>query len=419
MFGGLRLLLAAAALAAASPACAQSGTDLFSGETVTLIGDARIVGVDGETGWLQGGLGKARFDPDDPDGGFKVRPQLAEADLVWQPRFSWSLSGTVIVSAQQGQEHPIDLTEAVLAYKPMLPGPARLTIRAGAYWPAISLEHSGPEWAVTDTITPSAINSWIGDEIKVGGAEATLTAPFGSHRVAATLGAFGFNDTSGTLLALRGWALHDQKATLLGHQPLPPLDGFLQSVQAAKTRPFIEIDNRIGWYAKLGWSPAAAFELEYFHYDNRGDPEAVTDTLQWGWRTRFDNLGAVVSAGPLTLKAQALAGRTEMGFPEPNKLWFDSTFRAAYLLETWGFDRGSLSARLDAFGVDGRGGVAGPEYSEDGWALTVAGRRRLGPHLTLLAEFLHVDSTRRDRLRLGLPPRQRQNQAQLALRVRL
>jgi hypothetical protein len=419
MFPRLRLLPAAAVLAAATPACAQSGTDFFSGETITIAGDARIIGVDGETSWLDGGLGKTRFDPGSARGDFRVRPVAVEADLVWKPRFTWSLSGTVAVSAQQGQEHALDLTEAVLSFKPMLPGPAKLVVRAGAYWPAISLEHSGPEWAVTETITPSAINSWIGDEIKVGGAEATVTAPLGSHRVAATLGLFGFNDTSGTLLALRGWALHDQKATLFGHQPLPPLDDFLQTVQAPETRPFIEIDNRIGWYASLGWSPADAFELQAFHYDNRGDPDAVTDSLQWGWRTRFDNLGAVVHQGPLTLKAQAMAGRTEMGFPDPVRIWFDTHFRAAYLLETWSFARGSVSARLDAFDTDSRGSAAGPSYSEEGWALTFAGRRALGPHLSVLAEFLHVDSSKRDRLRLGLPARQRQNQAQLALRVRL
>jgi hypothetical protein len=419
MLPKLCLISAAAMLAAAAPAFAQSGTDLFSGETIVVIGDARVAGVDGENSWLDGGLGKTRLDPDDAGGNFKVRPQFAQANLVWQPRFTWSLSGTLVVAAQQGQEHAVDLTEAALAFKPMLPGPARLTVRAGAYWPAISLEHSGVEWAVTDTITPSAINSWIGEEVKVGGGEATVTTPMGSHRVAATLGLFGFNDTAGTLLALRGWALHDHKATLFGRQPLPPLEGFLEYAQAAKTRPFVEIDNRVGWYGKLGWSPSDAFELQLFHYDNRADPEAVTDAQQWGWRTHFDNLGAVLSQGPLTLKAQAMAGHTRMGFPDPIRIWFDTSFRAAYLLETWGFARGSVSARLDAFGTDSRGSAAGPSYSEDGWALTVAGRRELGRHLSVLAEFLHVDSIKGDRLRLGLPPRQRQNQLQLAMRVHL
>jgi hypothetical protein len=415
MIRGSRLLIAlsgAALVATTAPARAQ----ILSGETVSITGDARIVAADGEKSWLDGGLGKTRFDGTDSRD-LQVEPRLAEADLIWQPRFSWALSGTVVAIAQHGQEHAVDLSEAVLTFKPMLPGPAKLTVRAGLYWPAISLEHSGPEWAVTDTITPSAINSWIGEEIKTGGAEATLTAPIGDQRVAATLGVFGLNDTSGTLLAFRGWALHDEKAVGFGTQPLPPLSGMAAAVQAPATRPVIEIDNRLGWYAKLGWSPSSSLELQAFHYDNRGDPQAVTDTLQWGWRTRFDNLGAVFTSGALTLKAQAMGGRTEMGFPMAGRIWVDTRFRAAYLLETWGFARGSVSARLDAFGTRGRGSLLDARSSEDGWAVTVAARREIGRYLSLVAEFLHVDSTRDARTAPGLAARQRQNQFQLALRV--
>jgi hypothetical protein len=184
------MLLGLAALAVA-PARAQNGTDLFSAETVTLAGNARIVAADGEAGWLDGGLGKTRFDAGSASRDLRIRPRLAEADLIWQPHFIWSLSGTVVAIAQHGQERPIDLSTAALSFKPRLAGPIRFNIRAGLYWPDVSLEHSGPEWRVTDTITPSAINSWIGDEIKTGGVEATVTTPLGMHRVAATLGAFG------------------------------------------------------------------------------------------------------------------------------------------------------------------------------------------------------------------------------------
>ncbi|MBC9032243.1 hypothetical protein IAG41_07560 [Sphingomonas sp. JC676] len=414
----MMMLLGLAALAAV-PARAQSGTDLLSAETVTVLGDARIVGADGARSWIGGGEGKSRFDAHDPDGDFHVRPWLAEADLVWQPRFTWSLSGTVVVTAQHGQEHPIDVSQAALAFKPILHGPAKLAVRAGLYWPDISLEHSGPEWRVTDTITPSAINSWIGDEIKTGGIEATLIMPLGTHRVAATLGAFGLNDTAGTLLAFRGWALHDQKATAFGRQPLPPLNAFMSSRQAPETRPVGEIDNRVGWYGKLGWSPSRAFELQFFHYDNRADPQAVTDGSQWGWRTHFNNVGAIVSVEQVTLKAQAMGGRTEMGYSRAGRIWADTSFRSAFLLATLGLNKGSVSARLDAFGTRGRGSILDNSYSEDGWAITAAARHELGPHLSLLAEVLHVDSIKQDRVRLGLPARQRQNQIQLALRVHI
>lgn len=402
------VLLAAAGIA---PARAQDGLDLAGPDTIAVVGDARIVAAGGEQGWLDGGDGKTRFD--------STRVQLAEGDLIWQPRFTWSLSGSLVVTSQHGQDKPVDLSEAALSFKPLLPGPAKVSARAGLYWPAISLEHSGPEWAVTDTITPSAINSWIGEEVKVAGAEATLAAPLGSHRFAATIGAFGFNDTSGTLLAFRGWALHDEKATAFSLQPLGPRPGLLQFAQAAKTQPIREIDHKPGWYGKLGWSPSEAFELQFFHYDNRGDPEAVTPSLQWGWRTRFNNLGAIVALGRLQLKAQAMGGRTEMGFPRPIAVWVDTSFRSAFLLATRSFDSGSVSARVEAFGTRSRGSVLDAEYSEHGWAFTLAARREIGPHLSLLAEFLHVDSDRAARADLGIAPRQVGNQLQLALRVHL
>jgi hypothetical protein len=410
---GAALLVAGAA----APSRAQDGPELFTAETVSVAGDIRIVGADGEQSWLDGGYGKTRFDGN-ADRDFRVRPQAAEADIIWQPRFTWSLSGAVVVTAQHGQDHPVDLSEAALAFKPLLGGDTKVSVRAGLFWPPVSLEHSRPEWAVTDTITPSAINSWIGEEVKVGGIEANVSRSFGSHRIAATVAAFGFNDTSGTLLAFRGWALHDQKATAFGLQPLPPLDGLMATAQAPRTRPVAEIDNRPGWYAKLGWSPAQAFELQYLHYDNRGDPHAKTLSRQWGWRTRFDNLGALVSLGRVQLKAQAMQGRTEMGFPMAGRIWVDTRFRSAFLLATHGFARGSVSARVEAFDTDGRGSVLDDDYSDKGWAVTLAARRDLGEHLSLLAEYLHVSSEIEERDEVGLAPRQRQNQLQLAARVR-
>ena len=105
---------------------------------------------------------------------FRIEPQAVEGDLIWTPRFSWSLGGTVVATAQQGQDQAVDLSEAFLTYKPLLGGGTRIVARAGLFWPPVSLEHTGPEWRVRDTITPSAINSWIGEEVKVGGLEAQV-----------------------------------------------------------------------------------------------------------------------------------------------------------------------------------------------------------------------------------------------------
>jgi hypothetical protein len=247
-----------------------------------------------------------------------------------------------------------------------------------------------------------------------------VSRALGGQRVSATLALFGFNDTAGTLLAFRGWAMHDLKAGAFGRQKLPPLNGFMLSAQAPATRPTIEIDDRPGFYGKLAWSPAAPVQLEAFYYANRGDPEAVTPTLQWGWETRFLHFGLRADLGPRTrLLAQALTGTTEMGIEEGEHYWIETRYRAAYLRATHEIGQVALSGRLDLFDTRERGSEMERSESERGWALTGAGRLRLSDEAALLVEGLHVDSRRGTRLRAAAAPKQAQDVVQLALRLTL
>src|SRR6478672_1337737 len=187
----IRAVLRAAALAAvcgASGARAQSadGFDLLSPDTLTGAADIRLVAADGEESWTSGGFGKLRFDGD-RDRDWRVTPALGEAALVWQPRLGWTLSGTVVGLIQDVGGNPqTGLSEAYLSWKPMASGKLRLAARAGLMWPPLSLEYFVTEWAATETITPSAINSWLGEEVKVGGLEATGSWPLAGGRLALT-----------------------------------------------------------------------------------------------------------------------------------------------------------------------------------------------------------------------------------------
>ncbi|HYD37924.1 MAG TPA: hypothetical protein VEA60_09945, partial [Allosphingosinicella sp.] len=379
----------------------------------------RLAGADGEPSWTDGGYGKGRFGGGDA-GGFSPRPVLAEAELVWRPPLGSDLTGTLAVAAQHEQDYPADLIEAFVAWKPVPRGPTRLSARAGLMWPSVSLEHEGPAWAVTDMITPSAINSWIGEEVKTVAVEGTVSRALGGQRVAATLAIFGFNDTAATLLSFRGWAMHDLKAGAFGHQKLPPLNDFMLFAQAPATRPAIELDGRPGFYGKLAWSPVAPVQIEAFYYANRGDPEAVTDTLQWGWDTRFLHLGLRADLGPRTrLLGQAMTGTTEMGFEEGGHYWVETRYRAAYLRATHELGRVALSGRFDLFDTRERGSQMERVESEQGWAVTAAGRYRLSEESDLLVEGLHIDSRRAARLRVGARPEQAQTVVQLAVRLTL
>jgi hypothetical protein len=194
----------------------------------------------------------------------------------------------------------------------------------------------------------------------------------------------------------------------------------MEYVQAEYTRPIIELDNRPGYYIKLVWAPPGPFEFQALHYDNRGEPEAYNAQLQWGWRTKFDHIGAILDLDDKTrLIAQAINGSTKMGYKDDGVRWVDTHFRSAFLLATRQIGKGSVSARIEAFGTSDHGSYMGPGDNEDGWAVTAAAKRPIAPFATMLLEVVHIESRRGARRRVELSPQQDQNIAQLALRLRI
>ena len=410
---------ALAALAWSAPALADA-PHLDLPANLTAVIDFRIVLTDGERSWTDGGFGRSRFGGGGD--GIDVHAVPAEAELVWHGPIAWNVEGTLAASYQDGQDQPVDLIEAYATWRPVPRGATRFSVRAGMFWPQVSLEHEGPAWQVADMITPSAINSWIGEEVKVVGLEGTATHPLAGGRLSGTFGLFGFNDTAGTQLAFRGWALHDQKTGAFSREALPPLGPDMAGAQPPWTTPTLEVDHRIGFYGRLAYQFVAPVTLEAFYYDNRGDPAAFTDDLQWGWRTRFLNVGARIDFGANTrLLAQALTGSTQMGQEEdePDEIWVDTRFRAAFLRLTHSIGPVALSGRLDLFETRQRGEYVYAEDGEHGWSLTGAVDWRLTGQAQIIVEGLHVESERGARARLGLAPRQDQDIVQASMRITL
>ena len=402
----------------ASPATAESSFKLFTPETLELAGDVRLVAVDGEKSWLDGRFGKLRSGSDND---LRARPQLGNANLIWQPQFGWALSATVVGSLQGGERTEAGLSQAYLTYRPMRSTNISFSARAGLMFPPVSLEHEGADWRVKDSITPSAINSWIGEEVKPAAIEGTIGANLGAQKIRATAALLTANDTSGTLLTFRGWALHDRTTLAFHHQPLPPFDGEIAEYQAPFTHPLIDLNHgfpgRLGYYAKLAWQPPIPVRVELFRYDNRAHPTEVNNDLEWGWRTQFDNLGLVADLGSGTqLKGQAMQGRTRMGYVEDGRRWVDNRFRAAFLMLSRPLGKFGLSVRAEAFDTRNRGGLVDDEYDDTGWSAMAAAKREWG-RFTGLVELLHVSSRREDRDEIGLKPRQRQTQLQAELRM--
>ena len=407
------------ALAALWPSAASAESDLklFSRDNFEFGGDVRLVAVDGEPGWVDGGFGKLRSGS---DGDQRVRPQLGNATIVWKPQFTWSLGAVVVGSLQGGQRTDAGLSQAYLTFKPMRSSKVSFSARAGLMWPPVSLEHEGADWHVKDSITPSAINSWIGEEVKPVSIEGTVGTTLGGHKLRATAAIMAANDTAGTLLTFRGWALHDRTTIAFRRLPLPPL-GELRGYQAPYTHPLLDprsgFAHRPGYYARLAWQLPVPVRLELFRYDNRANPQDVNADPEWGWRTRFDQLALVADlGGEAELKAQALEGHTKMGYRQPDRRWIDERFRAAYVMLSRPVGSVGLAARADLFEARNKGSLWDEEYDEHGWAAMLAARRQFGP-VTGLIELLHVWSVNPAREYAGEEDRQRQTQLQAEVRM--
>ena len=402
------LLVLGLSLAGAGAAHAEA--NLFSRDTISGLVDLRLVAANGETSWVDGAVGKARFG----DGHQGLR--LGEAALVWNPRFSDTLSAVIVGESQDGQRHAVDLGEGYLAYRSRPGSALRLSARAGVFYPPISLEHDGLDWSVPDTITPSAINTWVAEETKVVGVEATIRRTIAGQTFSLTAGGFKNGDTSGTELTFRGWALHDIKSPVFGRFPLPPLSAAMARRQAPSTTPLAEIDGHVGYYGRLEWKPSSRLAFDLFGYDNGGDRIGVDARREWSWETRFWNLGMRLDLDAVAVKAQVMTGETLMGYSNALGIWADMGFEAAYVSASKALGPGSATVRYDHFSTTDRTNKATDNNAEHGWSALAAYRWDVRPNAQIVIEALYIDSFRRDRARLGLAPAQDQTVLQTAFR---
>src|ERR1700733_14412667 len=133
----------------------------------------------------------------------------------------------------------------------------------------MSLENMDMGWASPYTITPSAINSWIGEELRTIGSEGTLKYSGNSGAVSAIGAVYCCNDPAGTLIGDRGWALDDRPTGLLERVRDPDTSLILSGESApARRGKFEPIDGHVGWYAGLRWDVTDIGQLTGWHYDN-------------------------------------------------------------------------------------------------------------------------------------------------------
>jgi len=397
------LVLAACCAAGASPA-----------QTLTMDGflDLRVAGTDArDDSWLDGGLGKTRFGADDD--GLSGSGALA-ANLQATPSLLFSAEAQYVPAARR----PLDLIDGWMRYRPVSTTPWRWSAKAGMFFPPISLENDGIGWTSTWTLTPSALNTWVGEELRTLGVEGRVEHRGTRGTLSASAALFQKNDPAGELLATRGWALDDVVSGLDGsvREPdvLAPLVGRAPPV---RYRPFLEVDHRTGGYVALDWQTPAQDRLTALVYDNRADPTAEVDYAGrelYAWHTRFWHVGGQHRIGDVVLLAQAMRGSTVFE-PAPG-FQLDTRFAAGYLLAGWDLGRWQPAVRFDMFQARQLPASLPAPLDEHGNAITLALNWRPQPHLRVSAELLRVDSMRDQRRQADLDPRQHELQLQGSLR---
>jgi hypothetical protein len=345
-----------------------------------LSADLRLLDSDGQRSLFDGGLGTLRYDSNHD--GLQIgrlRAALTEPlGQVWALKLDASYWG-------QDETHSTGLTEAYLEYRPYPVDGWRARVRFGAFFPPGSLENTAPGWSSPYTLSSSAANSWIAEEVRTIGMEAKLewlgTRLGHSVDLGLTGGVFGWNDPAGVVVATGGFSLNDFQTPISGYI------GARGSTAFPAHQLFREIDGRAGYYAGAEARYLDRVTLLALHYDNRADPAAENVvTGSYAWHTHFDSVGgrAQTESG-WTAIIQWLQGRTSIEPDEQYLAWrFYSQF--ALLSRQWG--RHTVSARYDEFGVDSE---APFDFgAEDGHAWTVAYLFDQSPHWRFALEWLHV-----------------------------
>jgi hypothetical protein len=214
-------------------------------------------------------------------------------------------------------------------------------------------------------------------------------------------------------LNFRGWALHDQWTGLIDRPRLPDVWARQRDEPIPyRTWEFLEIDNRVGYYAGASWDEVGIGHLDILYYNNNADPTAERE--QVAWETDFWNIGFSTEIGPVTLLAQGMRGRT---FFQPSPRWRELWFESAYLLAGWNINESwRIAGRAEVFSANETRPTPSLLFSEYGHAFTAAINYLPNDWLRVTGEYIRVDSTRRQRTQDGLPANAIEDQFQLSLR---
>jgi hypothetical protein len=342
--------------------------------------DVRVASGGPAPSWTDRGLGKLRYGGSSSDG-FQRSTHLALSQLAVEVGASlpWDIRAHAQVNVQPNvaDNYRPWLIEAFLR-REWGTDEQGWSVQGGVMNTPFSLENLGPAWTPAFTISASALNSWLWEDIDLAGLEAEWwRTPRSGLKLGALVGAGYGGDQMGRVLALRGWVLGDTFGGINGDLALPG--------RTERTDIFNERDQRpalYGWLTVGDERDVATVKLGYM--DNRGDENA-----RGVWHTHFSTVGLTVHPVPqIDVVAQYLDGVARVLAP-PNS----SSLSAFYLLVSPHYKGHRLTVRYDVFRVHDLDG--GPvSTTEHGDSITASYQVAFGLRHRVALEYVWMNSHR-------------------------
>lgn len=366
-----------------------------------------------EQTWFNQGTGQLEYS----SALINLGPQYLSLNVDTESAFSTRVHAQWHARPEAG----FSVTEAWLNWAPLPASGYRWRARLGYFYPQLSLENTDTAWTSPYSSTFSAVNSWIAEEVRARGAELSVGRPGNffqsSHSFSAALGVFEGNDPAGTILAWRGFALHNLQ-TGLGERvqfaDYPSLQDGTLALQNPWVEPTRELDHRRGFYIGGHWQYRQQTELRLYYYDNNGDP-LVFSHQQYAWRTRFGSMALHHSINEeWQMVAQWLQGNTLMG---PAAV--DADFSAWFLLTHWQREPYSFTLRYDDFSVKDNDFTLNDDNNGNGSAFLLALSYNFSARLKLSIEHVALNSHQQNRQQWQWPVKQQQAVSKLVVTWRL
>ena len=366
-----------------------------------------------QSSWFEEGTGILAYSQDSAN----VQQALVEVS----DNFSNGLSYEVVANYYQLGEQNLGISQAQISYKPLSSAKLRWRARVGFFYPKLSLENVDTGWVSPFTYTQSAINSWVGEELRTAGLEFTLYSPGRTRNSPISFefhgSLFKANDPLGTVISWRGFAMHDRQSLnndRVPFAPYPSVIGEDRIFHPNYVEPYHELDGHIGFYLGAHVEYYKQSTLRYYYYDNQADPLEVNHQRLYAWRTKFHSLAVQHKFDANTrVLGQWLSGSSVMG---ERFVYID--FDAWYLMVSHKYKAHRISLRFDKFKVREDDIFPWDQNNSDGQGYTLAWRYDINKNWQIGAEQ-HINKNSADiRATLGENIQVDQNQSLAVLQYR-